>query len=143
MIEVNDLDAAPAPRQQPVMDAAADMRRNAHALSMLKTEAELELKKLEAQSTAKEVAGKAIGESGLFYITLIIIIGVGSSVVLENEKIAAVMGLLERVWHPALAAQVRQLYEVLVATGSGDDDYIATVRLAERLAGIGTDRSGS
>jgi 3-hydroxyisobutyrate dehydrogenase-like beta-hydroxyacid dehydrogenase len=37
-----------------------------------------------------------------------------------------------------MAAQMRQLYEVLVATGSGDDDYIATVRLAQRLAGIGT-----
>jgi uncharacterized membrane protein len=66
----------------------------AHELALIKEQAKVELNKLHAQSTAKEVAGKAIGESGLFYITLIIVIGVGSSVVLENEKIAAVMGLL-------------------------------------------------
>lgn len=44
--------------------------------------------------TAKEVAGKAIGKQGLFYITLIVIIGVGSSLFLDEGKIAAVMGLL-------------------------------------------------
>jgi uncharacterized membrane protein len=66
----------------------------AHELALIKEQAKVELNRLQAQSTAKEVAGKAIGESGLFYITLIIVIGVGSSVVLENEKIAAVMGLL-------------------------------------------------
>jgi uncharacterized membrane protein len=66
----------------------------AHELALIKEQAKVELNRLQAQSTAKEVAGKAIGESGLFYITLIIVIGVGSSVLLENEKIAAVMGLL-------------------------------------------------
>jgi hypothetical protein len=65
-----------------------------HELALIKEQAKVELNRLQAQSTAKEVDGKAIGESGLFYITLIIVIGVGSSVVLENEKIAAVMGLL-------------------------------------------------
>lgn len=44
--------------------------------------------------TAKEVAGKAIGKQGLFYITFIVVIGVGASLFLEGEKIAAVMGLL-------------------------------------------------
>jgi hypothetical protein len=65
-----------------------------HNIQVLKTQAEVELSKLHAQSSAKEVAGKAIGEGGLFYITLIIAIGVGASIVLENDKIAAVMGLL-------------------------------------------------
>jgi hypothetical protein len=63
-------------------------------LQMLKAQARSELDRLHAQSTAKEVAGKAIGEGGLFYITLIIAIGVGASIVLDGEKIAAVMGLL-------------------------------------------------
>jgi hypothetical protein len=66
----------------------------AHEISVLKTQAQVELQRLHAQSTAKEVAGKAIGEGGLFYITLIIAIGVGASIVLDNDKIAAVMGLL-------------------------------------------------
>lgn len=63
-------------------------------IRMLKAQAEAELSRLEAQSSAKDVAGKAIGKQGLFYITLIVVIGVGASIVLENEKIAAVMGLL-------------------------------------------------
>ena len=53
-----------------------------------------EAKRIEGSSPAKEVAGKSIGKYGLFYITLIVIIGVVSSLQLDNEKIAAVMGLL-------------------------------------------------
>ena len=63
-------------------------------IKMLKAQAQAELQRLEAESSAKDVAGKAIGKQGLFYITLIVVIGVGASIVLENEKIAAVMGLL-------------------------------------------------
>lgn len=63
-------------------------------LSYFKAQARAELDRLEAGSTAKEVAGKAIGKHGLAYITAIVVIGVGASIVLENEKIAAVMGLL-------------------------------------------------
>lgn len=44
--------------------------------------------------TAKEVAGKSIGRWGLLCITIILIIGVGASIVLEEGKMAAVMGLL-------------------------------------------------
>ena len=63
-------------------------------LETLKMQARIELQKLEAQSTAKDVAGKAIGKHGLAYITVIVIIGVLSSLALETDKIAAVMGLL-------------------------------------------------
>jgi hypothetical protein len=65
-----------------------------HELAVIKAQAQVELDKLYAENSAKEVAGKAIGEGGLFYITLIITIGVGASIVLEADKIAAVMGLL-------------------------------------------------
>jgi hypothetical protein len=71
-----------------------DEQNLAHELAVIKAQAEVELKRLHAENSAKEVAGKAIGEGGLFYITLIIAIGVGASVVLDNDKIAAVMGLL-------------------------------------------------
>jgi uncharacterized membrane protein len=67
---------------------------DAQELRVLKAQAQAELNRLEAESTAKEVAGKAIGKHGLAYITAIVVIGVGASIVLENEKIAAVMGLL-------------------------------------------------
>jgi hypothetical protein len=71
-----------------------DEKNLAHELAVIKAQAQVELKKLHAENSAKEVAGKAIGEGGLFYITLIITIGVGASIVLEADKIAAVMGLL-------------------------------------------------
>ena len=67
---------------------------DAQELAIFKAQARAELNRLEAESTAKEVAGKAIGKHGLAYITAIVVIGVGASIVLENEKIAAVMGLL-------------------------------------------------
>jgi uncharacterized membrane protein len=65
-----------------------------HELAVIKAQARVELDKVDANSSAKEVAGKAIGKHGLLYITTIIIVGVGASVVLDNDKIAAVMGLL-------------------------------------------------
>lgn len=63
-------------------------------LQTLREKFRAEMMRLEAQSSAKEVAGKAIGKHGLAYITAIVVIGVGASILLENEKIAAVMGLL-------------------------------------------------
>ena len=44
--------------------------------------------------TAKEVAGKSIGKFGLFYITLIVLIGVGSSYFLSEAAITAVMTMI-------------------------------------------------
>jgi hypothetical protein len=71
-----------------------DERNLAHELAVIKAQAKIELGKMEANSTAKDVAGRAIGKHGLFYITLIIAIGVSASLVLDNEKIAAVMSLI-------------------------------------------------
>ena len=59
-----------------------------------KIDIEAELNRLEANQTAKEVAGKSIGRYGLFFITLIVVIGVGASLELDEGKMAAVMGLL-------------------------------------------------
>jgi hypothetical protein len=71
-----------------------DEKNLAHELAVIKAQAKIELGKMEANSTAKDVAGRAIGKNGLFYITLIIAIGVSASLVLDNEKIAAVMSLI-------------------------------------------------
>ena len=65
-----------------------------HEIVVLKAQAKIKLEELKAQDSAKEVAGKAIGEDGLLYIFLIVLVGVGASLFLEGEKIAAVMGLL-------------------------------------------------
>lgn len=63
-------------------------------VELMREQARAELNRLEAQSTAKEVAGKAIGKNGLVYITVIVAMGVLASVFLEEGKMAAVMGLL-------------------------------------------------
>lgn len=63
-------------------------------LQLLREQARAELQRLEAQSPAKDVAGRAIGKHGLAYITVIVVIGVLSSLALDTDKIAAVMGLL-------------------------------------------------
>jgi chaperonin GroEL (HSP60 family) len=63
-------------------------------IAMLKAQARAELNRLEADAPAKEVAGKAIGKHGLAYITAIVVVGVGASLMLEESKIAAVIGLV-------------------------------------------------
>jgi len=99
-------------------------------IKMLKAQAQAELQRLEAESSAKDVAGKAIGKQGLFYITLIVIIGVGASIVLENEKIAAVMGLLGA----ALTALISMLNGIAGATPKQDKPEFEVIRsLIERL----------
>lgn len=63
-------------------------------LAYFKAQAKAELNRLEAQSSAKDVAGKAIGKHGLAYITIIVVVGVSASLALEESKIAAVIGLV-------------------------------------------------
>jgi hypothetical protein len=63
-------------------------------IKLLKAQAQIELNKLESQADAKDVAGKAIGKHGLAYITAIVVIGVIASIFLDENKMAAVMGLL-------------------------------------------------
>jgi len=87
-----------------------------HELAVFKAQTQAELNRLEAQSTAKEVAGKAIGKHGLAYITSIVVIGVVASVFLEENKIAAVMGLLGA----ALTALISMLNGIAGATPKQD-----------------------
>lgn len=58
------------------------------------TDQEHQLRLIEAQSPAKEIASKSIGKYGLFYITLIVLIGVGSSYFLAEAAITAVMTMV-------------------------------------------------
>jgi hypothetical protein len=74
-------------------------------INLLKAQLQAELARLEAQSPAKDVAGRAIGKHGLMYITVIMAMGIGASLALEESKIAAVMGLLSA----ALMALIQML----------------------------------
>jgi len=77
-------------------------------IQLLKVQIKAELQRLEANSSAKDVAGKAIGKHGLAYITIIVVIGVLSSLALDSDKIAAVMGLLGA----SLTALISMLYGI-------------------------------
>lgn len=70
------------------------MEDTKHQIALLRAQARAELNRLEAQGTAKEVAGKAIGKHGLAYITVIVVVGVMASLFLEEAKVAAVIGLV-------------------------------------------------
>jgi hypothetical protein len=90
----------------------------------------LELIRMEANTPAKEVAGKAIGKHGLIYITIIVAMGVGASVVLEEGKMAAVMGLLGA----SLTALISMLNGVAGATPKQDKpEFEVMKQLIERL----------
>ena len=83
--------------------------------------------------SAKEVAGKAIGKHGLIYITLIVAMGVGASIVLEENKMAAVMGLLGA----SLTALISMLNGVAGATPKQDKPEFEIMKeLIHRLDGM-------
>jgi hypothetical protein len=83
--------------------------------------------------SAKEVAGKAIGKHGLIYITIIVAMGVGASVVLEEGKMAAVMGLLGA----SLTALISMLNGVAGATPKQDKPEFEIMKeLIQRLDGM-------
>lgn len=99
-------------------------------IRLLKAQAQAELNRLEAQSSAKEIAGKAIGRHGLIYITLIIIVGVGASIVLEEAKIAAVIGLVSS----ALTALIAMISGIAGAAPKQDKPEFEVIRsLIDRL----------
>ena len=99
-------------------------------LQVFKEQAKAELNRLEAQSSAKEVAGKAIGKHGLAYITAIVIIGVVASIFLDGDKIAAVMGLLGA----ALTALISMLNGIAGASPKQEKpEFEVMKQLIERL----------
>lgn len=105
-------------------------RNLSHELAIIKEQARIELSRLEATSPAKDVAGRAIGKQGLFYITFIVCIGVGASIVLDNEKIAAVMGLLGA----ALTALISMLNGIAGASPKQEKPEFEVIKsLIERL----------
>ena len=80
--------------------------------------------------SAKEVAGKTIGKQGLFYITLIVCVGVGASIVLEESRMAAVMGLLGA----SLTALISMMNGIAGATPKQEKpEFEVMKQLIERL----------
>lgn len=66
----------------------------ADQIKLLKAQARVELDKMEAQATAREVASKAIGKEALLWIFLLVLVGVGASAFLPTDALPAVIGLV-------------------------------------------------
>ena len=95
-----------------------------------KVDIRAELNRLDAQQNAKEVAGKSIGRYGLFYITLIVVIGVLASLELAKGKMAAVMGLLGA----SLTALISMLNNIAGATPKQErPEFEVMKQLIDRL----------
>lgn len=56
--------------------------------------AKIEIDKIDAQNTAKEIAAKHLGKNAINYITILVVIGVFSSMSLEGGALTAVIGLV-------------------------------------------------
>lgn len=98
--------------------------------SKAKLDVKAEMLRLEAASTAKEVAGKAIGKWGLLAITLIVLIGVVASIMLDEGKIAAVIGLVSA----ALTALIQMINGIAGATPKQEKpEFEVMKQLIERL----------
>ena len=63
-------------------------------IRLLKAQAKVELDRLEAQATAREVASKAIGKDALLWIFLLVLVGVAASAFLPTDALPAVIGLV-------------------------------------------------
>ena len=99
-------------------------------LRKAKIDSDAEFKRLYLASSAKDVAGKAIGNWGIPAIVIIVIIGVGASVFLDEGKIAAVMGLLGG----ALTAMISMLNGIAGATPKQEKPEFEIIKqLVERL----------
>lgn len=63
-------------------------------VKVIRTIAEIEIQKLEANSSAREVASKYIGKTAIPWIVLLVVVGVASSAFLEPAALPAVIGLV-------------------------------------------------
>lgn len=99
---------------------------NDRDIELAKTNANIELKKIEAQSSAKEVASKNIGKSAIPWIVLLVIVGVVASAFLPTESLPAVIGLVST----AVMAMISMLAGI---TGTKDKEEKPELVIIEKL----------
>lgn len=63
-------------------------------IELLHAQSEVEQKKHDAQSTAREVASKYIGKTAVPWIVLLVVVGVVASAFLDSNTLPAVVGLV-------------------------------------------------
>ena len=99
-------------------------------LNVLRIKAAIELKKLEAEATAKEVSSKVIGKTAIPWIVILVVVGVFSAAYLPSESLPAVIGLVST----AVMAMISMLSGI---TGTKDKEekpeFMVIKNLIERL----------
>lgn len=93
-------------------------------IRLLKAQAQVELDRLEAQTTAREVASKAIGKQALAWIFLLVLVGVGSSFMLAPEALAPVIGLVAT----ATMALIQMVSGIVTETKKEEKPEVAIIR---------------
>ena len=76
------------------MEADIELKKQELVAELELKRTETDLKRLEGNSTAKEVASKVIGKTAVPWIVLLVIVGVVSSAFLPSESLPAVIGLV-------------------------------------------------
>lgn len=76
------------------IEASIDLRRQELLAELELKRTETELKRLEGNSNAREVASKVIGKTAVPWIVLLVIVGVVASAFLPPASLPAVIGLV-------------------------------------------------
>ena len=76
------------------IEASIELKRQELLAELELKKTQTELKRLEGNSTAKEVASKVIGKTAVPWIVLLVIVGVVSSAFLPSDSLPAVIGLV-------------------------------------------------
>lgn len=95
-------------------------------IELAKTNANIELKKLEATASAKEVSSKYIGKSAIPWIVLLVIVGVAASAFLPASSLPAVIGLVST----AVMAMIGMIAGI---TGTKDKEEKPELVIIEKL----------
>jgi len=86
--------------------------------------AQIEIDKITARSTAKEIASKHLGKHAINYITVLVVIGVISSTHLEGGALTAVIGLVST----AAMAMIGILQHIVGAKEKEDKPEIEIIK---------------
>lgn len=95
-------------------------------IELAKANALIELKKIEATSSAKEVSSKYIGKSAIPWIVLLVIVGVAASAFLPASSLPAVIGLVST----AVMAMIGMIAGI---TGTKDKEEKPEIAIIEKL----------
>ena len=75
-----------------------ELKTNANMqIKKLKVQSKIDISKARIKAPAIEVASKAIGRQGLFYISFMLVLAVSSSYFLDKDRLTAVIGLVSVV----------------------------------------------